>query len=150
TTSFHRLDVVRWERGRVDATDVDTDANLFDHVSAKFDELLASESDLDRMLAVRIELHGPTALHDRLHADPERYVNEVRSLANERGGDRLWVEKVEIQTRSSRTMPVAEGPIEELREVLEQLRADPDLLSALGDELAELKRKLPADLTSGP
>ena len=88
--------------------------------------LLRSETDPDRLLAVRVVIHGASTLHDRLHADPERYVAEVRNLALERGADRLWVEKVEIQTRSTRMMPVLDGPIEELRDVLDLLRADPD------------------------
>ncbi|WP_074311424.1 exonuclease SbcCD subunit D [Singulisphaera sp. GP187] len=147
--TFHRLDVVRWERGRVDASDLDTEADLLDKVAAVFDDLLQAETDADRLLAVRVVIHGASTLHDRLHADPERYVAEVRNLALERGVDRLWVEKVEIQTRSTRMMPVLDGPIEELREVLDLLRADPEALAALGEELTELRRKLPPDLTGG-
>src|SRR3954447_7815537 len=147
---FHRLDVVRWERGRVDATDLTTEADVLDRVSSMLDDLLRTESDLDRLLAVRVVVHGTSSMHDRLHADPERYVAEVRNLAMERGVDRLWIEKVEFQTRSVRAFAVADGPIEELREVLEELRADPDALAALGEELGELRRKLPAELMSGP
>jgi DNA repair exonuclease SbcCD nuclease subunit len=145
-TTFHRLDVVRWERGRVDASDLDCEADLLDRVAATLDDLLRSEADPDRLLAVRVIVHGSSTLHDRLHADAERYVNEVRNLALERGADRLWVEKVEFATRSARTIRVPDGPIEELREVLDQLRADPEALAALGDELTDLKRKLPPDL----
>ncbi|WP_406697451.1 DNA repair exonuclease [Singulisphaera sp. Ch08] len=147
--TFHRLDVVRWERGRVDASDLDTEADLLDKVSGVFDELLRTETDPDRLLAVRVVIHGPSTLHDRLHADPERYVAEVRNLALERGADRLWVEKVEIQTRPTRLLPVLDGPIEELREVFDLLRADPEALASLGEELTELRRKLPPDLTGG-
>ena len=114
------------------------------------DDLLRSESDPDRLLAVRVVVHGTSSLHDRLHADPERYVAEVRNLAMERGEDRLWIEKVEFQTRPARAIAVPDGPIEELREVLDQLRADPDALAALGEELGELRRKLPAELIGRP
>ena len=34
--------------------------------------------------------------------------------------------------------------------MLDQLRADPDALAALGEELAELRRKLPAELLDDP
>ena len=81
---FHRLDVVRWERSRVDATELATEADLLDRVSAVLDELLRSESDPDRLLAVRVVVHGTSPLHDRLHAEAERYVAEVRNLALER------------------------------------------------------------------
>lgn len=148
-TVFHRLDSVRWERGRVDASDLQTESDLLDHVSTTLDALLQAEADPDRLLAVRVVLHGTTSLHDRLHADPERYVAEVRNVGLERGGDRLWVEKVEFQTRSARTMPVLDGPIEELRDVLEHLRTDRAALAELGDELSDLRRKLPADFAAG-
>jgi DNA repair exonuclease SbcCD nuclease subunit len=147
--TFHRLDVVRWERGRVDTSDADTESDLMDRLAVTLDDLLRAEPDPDRLLAVRVILHGASALHDRLHADPERYTAEVRNFALERGRDRLWIEKVEFQTRSARTMPVLDGPIEELREVLEHLRVDPAALAELGDELSDLKRKLPPDLCSG-
>ena len=98
---------------------------------------------------MRVVVHGATPLHDRLHADDERYVAEVRNLALERGADRLWIEKVELQTRPTRSISVPDGPIEELREVLDELRADPGALAALGKELTELKRKLPAELMTG-
>jgi DNA repair exonuclease SbcCD nuclease subunit len=147
---FQRLDVVRWERGRVDATDLTTESELLDRVATTLDDLLRSESDPDRLLAVRVIVHGTSSLHDRLHADPERYVAEVRNLALEQGKDRLWIEKVEFQTRTVRSLAVPDGPIEELREVLEQLRADPAALAALGEDLADLKRKLPAELLGSP
>ena len=89
------------------------------------DGLLASEPDPDVLLTVRIILSGTTSLHGRLNADPERFINEVRSLATERGGDRLWLEKVELQLRPPSTVTVPDGPIEELLDVLEQFRGDP-------------------------
>lgn len=44
-------------------------------------------------------------------------------------------------------MAVHDGPIEELREVIECLRAEPAGLATLGKDLFELKRKLPQELT---
>jgi DNA repair exonuclease SbcCD nuclease subunit len=146
---FHRLDMVRWERSRVDATELASEADLLARVSSVLDELLRSEPDPDRLLAVRVVVHGTAPLHDRLHAEAERYVAEVRNLALERGAERLWIEKVEFQTRRMRSPSLPDGPIEELQEVLDELRADPAALAALGEELGELKRKLPAELTAG-
>jgi DNA repair exonuclease SbcCD nuclease subunit len=148
--AFHRLDVVRWERCRVDANGLNTESDLLDGVSSALDDLLRSESDPERLLAVRVVVRGNTTLHHRLQADPERYVAEVRNLALGRGEDRLWIEKVEFQTRSTRGVALPDGPFEELHEVLGQLRADPDALATLGEELGDLRRKLPPELIGGP
>jgi DNA repair exonuclease SbcCD nuclease subunit len=149
-SQFCRLDVVRWERARVDATDLSKEAELLDRVAAVLDGLLQGESDPDRLVAVRLAVHGATALHDRLQAEAERFTAEFRGVAIERGADRLWVEKVELQTRRARPLVLPDGPLEELREVLEELRGNPEALAGLGDELGELKRKLPAELMNGP
>lgn len=144
-TSFHRLDSVRWERVRVDVAGAETDSALLDRAAAQLDALLLQESDPERLLAARIEIHGRSPLHERLHAASERYVNEVRSLAFDRGQGRIWVEKVEVRTRPTRSIVLPDGPIDEIREVVAALRADPAAWKDLADGLAELKRKLPAE-----
>jgi exonuclease SbcD len=144
---FHRVDVVRWEKARVDVSELDTESDLFDRTVESLDNLLAAEFDPERLLAVRVVIAGTTHLHDRLLADPDRVVAEVRSLAADRGQDRLWIEKVELRTRAPQSVTIPEGPIEELLEVLAQFRADPESLQQLVEALAELKRKLPPDVT---
>jgi hypothetical protein len=89
-------------------------------------------------------------LHDRLHADSERYVNEVRSLALDRGQGRLWVEKVVVQTKPARSIVLPDGPIDEIQEIIASLRGDPAAWKELAGELAELKRKLPAEFLQDP
>ncbi len=96
---FHRLDKVRWERERVDVSELETESDVLGRTAELFDGLLAAEPDPECMLAVRLSLSGSTPLHGRLRTDPERFVAEVRGLATERGGDRLWIEKVELQTK---------------------------------------------------
>jgi exonuclease SbcD len=149
-TAFHRLDQVRWERGRVEVSELDTESDLLGRAAAVLDGLLANEPDPDVLLAVRVILGGTSSLHGRLNADPERFINEVRGLATERGNDRLWVEKVEFQLRPPSAVTIPDGPIEELLDVLEQLRGDPGSLRGVVDELADLKRKLPAEFVHDP
>ncbi len=144
---FHRLDVVRWERARIDVSDLDTQSDLFDRAAESLESLLASDADPERLLAVRLVLAGTTDLHDRLLADPERIAAEIRSLATDRSQDRLWIEKVELTTRPRETMTTSDGPIHELVEILDQFRSDPGSFQEIVEELAELKRKLPSDLS---
>ena len=149
-TVFERLDQVRWERGSVDIAELESESDVLGRAAEMFDGLLATEPDPDAMLAVRVSLGGSTSLHGRLQTDPERFVAEVRSLATELGGDRLWIERVELQTRPLRDATVSDGPYQELLEVIEQLGSDPTSMINVVDELAELKRKLPAELLQGP
>ena len=144
---FHRLDVVRWERERIEISDVESESDLFDRAVESLDGLLASDPDPEGLLAVRLVLAGTTGLHDRLLADPERVSAEIRSLATDRGPDRLWIEKVELHTQPRRALTTPDGPSEELLEVLEQFRAEPGAFQEVVEELAELKRKLPPDLS---
>ena len=70
------------------------------------------------MLAVRLTLVGPTGLHQRLHVDSERFIAELRNLAAERGGDRMWIEQVELRTEPPRQTVILEGPFQELIDTL--------------------------------
>jgi DNA repair exonuclease SbcCD nuclease subunit len=147
---FERLDCVRWERGRVALELLDTESDALSRVATLLDDLLASEPDPDAMLAVRVSITGATEYHAKLHANPDQFLAEVRSLATDRGGDRLWIERVEPRTLAPRTETVADGALEELLHVLEQARTDPDALKTVIDDLTELKRKLPAELIQDP
>ena len=149
-SKFQRLDSVRWERVCVDVQGLETESDILGRASEVLDGLLASETDLDAMLAVRVILGGPTTLHDRLQTDTERSLAEIRSLATERGDDRLWIERVELDTQPLRSVTITDGPFDELRDVIDQLGSDPTSMNAVIDELAELKRKLPAELTDDP
>jgi DNA repair exonuclease SbcCD nuclease subunit len=143
---FHRLDQVRWARGDVDVSGLESESDALDCTAVALDRVLASEPDPESLLAVRVILSGTTDLSARLYADSERLIAEVRNLATAKAGDRLWIEKVEIRARPQRAITVPDGPIDELLEVMQQARADPGLLRSVIDELADLKRKLPSEL----
>jgi DNA repair exonuclease SbcCD nuclease subunit len=148
--AFHRLDQARWERLPIEISELETESDVFDRAAGMLDDLLASELDSDATLAVRVTFRGATPLHSRLHADPERFVAETRGLAAERGGDRLWIERVELDTHPTRAPTMPEGPLEELLQVLDNLRADPSSMRTVVEELSELKRRLPSELSNDP
>jgi DNA repair protein SbcD/Mre11 len=143
---FHRLDQVRWERGQVDLSGVETETDVLGRTANVLDEMMAKEAAQESLLAVRLAFSGTTPLHGRLFSDPDRFAASIRAIATERGGDRLWIEKVELQVQPPCQTTMVDGPIEELRAVLDQLRADPTLLEPVLGELAELKRRLPREL----
>jgi DNA repair protein SbcD/Mre11 len=147
---FHRLDQVRWERGHVDISGLVSESDALIRTADMLDELIAAETSSETMLAVRVTISGSTPLNGRLFSDADRFTAEVRNIATERAGDRLWIEKVDLQVQPPRETPMADGPIDDLMEVLEQLRDDRTALEPVLAELAELKRRLPTELIQDP
>jgi len=74
----------------------------------------------------------------------------VRALAFEVGADRLWVERVKVQTRSPIDLKEArkrEDAIGELLRSVEEL--DDERLQEISGQFADLKAKLPSELRAG-
>ena len=146
------LDVFRWQSCWVDATGAATKEDLLDRFRQRLARLMAESDGLS--LAVRVETSGPCGAHQEIAARPEQWVNDIRSTALDLSGGRVWVEKV----RTATTLPVnldeavlSDGPVGELARLIEELRGDPEaVLRLLADDLGELRKKLPPELTEGP
>jgi DNA repair exonuclease SbcCD nuclease subunit len=141
------LDVVRWVKVTVDAG---ATASL-DDVGDSVQRALVRESRAaaERLLAVRVELVGPSAAHAALKADPERVTQTVRAAALDVDAGPVWIERAVVNTHPLRGDFVdglgGAGPLAELARELAALRADPEALAAFVGELpvlTELARKL--------
>jgi hypothetical protein len=105
-------------------------------------------------MAVRVETSGPCPAHRQIAAQPQQWINELRSAAMDVGGGRVWIEKV----RTATSLPLdlddaiaSDGPVGELARLIEELKSDPQSLGRMLDnEMAELKKKLPVELVEGP
>jgi DNA repair protein SbcD/Mre11 len=147
----HFLDVVRWEQCRVDCTAAATEDDVLERFRCEFQKLL-QEAD-DRLLAVRVELTGSCPAHKKLAARPEQVIGEVRAQAQQAGGGDAWVEKVKLCTSLPQCLEetyLTEGPLGELNQLIAEIAADNGQLLALGNELADLNKKLPPELKDGP
>ena len=138
------LDVVRWCRCEVDASAATHPDDLLQAVQ----ECLEAEADQaeGRLLAARVRIHGPSAVHERLRRDPERWENELRLSAMEVRGAEVWVEKVLFDTASPRPLATISRAGEPLGELLAYARALGEAPVALTDshkELRALRAKLP-------
>jgi hypothetical protein len=104
------------------------------------------ERNPDVLTVLRVTVEGETAAHDDIMADPERWANEIRAAAVDEAGERAWVEKVRLRTQP---LPAAgrkpDGAVGELLALVEELTADPEALSSLSSELADLEKKLPRE-----
>ncbi|BBO81718.1 metallophosphoesterase [Desulfosarcina ovata subsp. sediminis] len=137
------IDVIRWTRTVVDLTGANTIDEVLDRFREEFEKTVARNEPLP--VIARIELAGRTELHTRILADVEYIKQALRSTAAVAFGDRAWIEKIQVNTRPVRGRVPDSGPINELNLLVERLSSSPDDLQALGDELAPLFQKLPAD-----
>ena len=147
SSEFRPLDVLRWETCRVDASG----ATGGDDILRGFQDALPGllEAADGRTLALRVEVVGASAVHEKLLAKKDDWAYEIRSLGNQHGSNRVWVEAVKLRTRPLRIgvdEPV-DGPLGELDRLLAELRGDDRLLKTFADrELADLRKKIPPEL----
>jgi len=144
------LDVIRWEEITVDLTDADSERTCL----GRFEEVLdASIHPHDPLPVIaRIIFKGETDAHEQISGDLKYWKEAVRSSALARHGERVWIEKVKMQTRpkpAAGPKPVPPGPILELEQLVADLKADDDRLLDLGNELAALFQKLPVEYRQG-
>ena len=144
---FRSLDVVRWHRCVIEAKSQDDPELILDAVIRELG-LLRQDAE-PSLWAVRVEVHGKCKAHVTLQARSAHWISEMRAQSLALDAERLWLEKVFFITApdTESLAQTLEGPFEELLAVLKELRSDPKQLNELAGPLAELKRKLPVELT---
>lgn len=140
-------DLIRWETVTVDLQGADDIDAALERSQTTLEALL--EHHDPKPVVARVVFTGATGLHNRLMADPVQIKESVRSSAITHFGERAWIEKVIVKTTPENQTAADPGPLRELRSLVDALLADEAALSALGDELASLFQKLPADYRQG-
>jgi hypothetical protein len=127
--------------------------DVVEAVTAGFSDLW--DGTLRQALGVRVELTGTTCLHESLEAESIRLSQAIQSRAIAESGGRLWVEKLVMRTRpdvgsAQADAELADDALAEIAGVIDELRADPQLISALlkEGECGELIKKLPPEVRS--
>jgi hypothetical protein len=146
------LDVLRWRVLDLDASAAVDGDQVVDLVRAALELQLAEEEG--RLLAARVVVRGTSRAHRELGRDPERWIHEVRGVANDVGGGQgVWIERVELRTTAPldlAALAAREDAIGQLVRALRDTRGDEAALRALSDVIAPLKAKLPPELRDGP
>ncbi len=127
-------DTLRWGRVRVDVSGSTTFSDVAGAVSSALNgAALGLEA---RALAVRLEIHGGTAMHGELVSDRERIEAECDAAAIQAGD--VWLERIVVETTAER---VTQDDVEAagLTEILRAVAADPG-------ERDAIRRALEADL----
>jgi DNA repair exonuclease SbcCD nuclease subunit len=142
-TEFVPLNVLRWAEVKAD---VGNTQNI-EQAAIAFGEALSWEmSDLNGMNAcVRAVLTGRCPAHGRLSLDPEAAVANIRAIASEVSEGKVWIEKVQVQTRPAidfDSIAQSDTPQGELMRYLKELIENPKAIEELGLDLTALKSKL--------
>lgn len=143
-------DVVRWQRLDVSVEGLES----YDQVTAAVGECLTdvvAANDTNRVTAVRLQLTGATPLHGRLIASTDAHTENIQALSLDVGGDALWVEKVDVQTRplaSDAPDFSADEAFADLRQLLGASAKDPELIKLMAIEFSDMVSKIPNALKS--
>ena len=147
-TEFRAVDVLRWAPASIDVSAAQGGDDVLNFVAGEFEELHRQAAG--RPLAVRVELHGPSPAHRDLLARKHHWTNEIRSLAVDVGRGEVWVEKVKLRTsdplHKADAGHLPDSAIGELTALFEQAQSDPKKLAELDFDLADVMKKLPAEL----
>ncbi|MBC7502133.1 MAG: DNA repair exonuclease [Herminiimonas sp.] len=142
------VDVLRWHHARVDAGDATTLADVIHACGRAFEQLLATQTD-SKPIAVRVSICGTTAAHGELFGMESQLRAEIIGQAGSIGIDRLWVEKVRIETAplaSHAQIRERSDAIAELQLLLDEAPHDEALLESLALDLQQMVGKMPLDL----
>jgi len=142
---FHALDVIRWVLCEADVTGEETEQGFFEKV---MNSVSAVAADTDIPMLVRVNAVGTCPIHDRIASDLERLVGEVRAGTISLYPDRIWIEKVRLNTSPlpQEAPERSGGPIELLLNLIEEIGTDPNELAGLGSSLTDLWEKLPLEI----
>jgi len=147
----HRtLDVVRWALCEVDVSDAQSGLDAVDLARAALEQELAEAGG--RTVAARLVLRGQTRAHAALHAEMERWTQQIRASANDAGGEGLWVEQVRLATGAPvdvEAIGERDDAIGQLARSLRALRDDDAELTRLLAEFTGLKNRLPPEAREG-
>lgn len=137
------LDVVRWVECAVDAVDSTSVHDVLDAARTA----LSAEIDRaeGRVLAARVVVRGPESAVARVSAQREAVTSELRAIANDLRD--VYFEKLKTETTVASDAPKAGEWVDALGELASA--TDEELVALADDALAEIRSKLPLELTTG-
>ena len=144
------VDVMRWERVAVDVTaaaDLNAAVGL---VGRALEALLATATDT-KPRSVRVTLTGRSAAHGELFGHEAQLREEVLAQAAALGSQRLWIEKVRLDTTPAsdpEQIRARADAIADLQTLLDGVPLDAAFMQSLTDDLRLLIDKMPAEATA--
>jgi DNA repair protein SbcD/Mre11 len=142
------VDVLRWHAVDVDVSACVSLPEVARSIASDLDDLLESSS-ANMPLAVRVTVIGKTVAHGELFGMETQLRAEVIAHAASVAAERLWIEKVKINTtpaNSSESIKARGDALADLQALLEQAQTDEDFLKGLQSDLMGLVTKAPLEL----
>lgn len=141
------LDVLRWESVRVDASDCLSVADLSRKIGASLEALLSADPHVPR--AVRVTVTGKSPAHGLFFGRATQLRAEVLNQIGIIGNDKLWLEKVKLETAAADTAAAQNEQLEalaDLKQILEAATQDPDFLALLERDLRPFVGKVRSEV----
>lgn len=139
------LDGARWDHLSVDVSDDATETDMFNRIKAALETAQAKSAG--RPLAARITLTGTTPLHNKLIAQHEELLDDLRAAGFQAASD-CWVEQIKIKTYvpppSAHLARDAESI--DVDGLLSAAAADQQFEAELSDLVKAIADKMPKDL----
>jgi exonuclease SbcD len=142
------VDVMRWERIEVDVSAAPDLAAVVNLTGRSLEALLSESSD-NKPLSVRVTFTGRSAAHGELFGMDSLLREEVLAQAAAIGGERLWIEKVKVETTpavDADQIRERADAIADLQTLLEQVPLDEAFMRGLAEDLQQLTGKAPLEL----
>ncbi|MEO8277639.1 MAG: DNA repair exonuclease [Thermoanaerobaculia bacterium] len=142
------VDLLRWKELEIDASQASTLDEVVRLVGRAFEQLVA-ETPESMFLSVRVCLRGRTAAHGELFGLESQLREEVLGQVAGQGIDRLWVEKLRIETEpyaDDGTVAARSDAIADLQGFLAEAPDDEAFLKSLVEDLRPLLDKAPIEL----
>lgn len=143
------LDVLRWEAIAVDAAECASLLEVCRKVGRALEDLLSTDGHVPR--AVRVTIGGRSKAHGELFGLESQLRSEVLASIASIGNEKLWLEKVRVETQAFSDAAMVESRLDafaELSEILRETEQDPEFLKELKDELGQFVAKVPLELQS--
>ncbi len=135
------VDVLRWQVCQLDASEITVTDDLLDKAHSAVTTAL--EGAEGRPLALRFLITGASPIHNELHSNAERSLNEIRAVATDAGLAKVWIEKINLQT--TKQTQNRQGALGEIGKFLDNLPQESEMLETLSTEFKGLKNALPLE-----
>ena len=142
------VDVVRWLNLQIDAAEMTSLQDAIRRTGVALTEAYDRNAE-GRPMAIRVSFTGRSSVHGQLFGMEPQLRAEILALAVGLAADRIWIEKVVVDTQPELDPKVLAGrsdALAELQLILARAGEDTDFLDGLAAELQDLSAKLPKDV----